>query len=106
MAELDLQAIGAERERIRATYLTADGERPASTARGLHHFAIVCRDVEETVLGYTQAFSSIGGLLVATANSLAIALAEANRLPAVAMPDFLAGTLGQIDIKSVQWTAH
>src|SRR5215216_1812019 len=30
----------------------------------------------ETVLGYTQAFSSIGGLLVATANSLAIYLEE------------------------------
>src|SRR5215210_6103492 len=43
----------------------------------------------ETVLGYTQAFSSIGGLLVATANSLAIALAESSRLPAVMLPDFL-----------------
>ena len=29
----------------------------------------------ERVLGYTQAFSSIGGLLVAVANSLAIAYA-------------------------------
>lgn len=52
MAELDLEAIGAERERIRATYLAAEQRRPASTARGLHHFAIVCRDVEETVLFY------------------------------------------------------
>ena len=54
MVELDLAAIGAERERIRATYLTDEGERPASTARGLHHFAIVCRDVEETVGFYSE----------------------------------------------------
>ena len=39
--------------RIRSTNLVADGERPASTARGLHHFAIVCRDVEETVRFYS-----------------------------------------------------
>src|SRR6187200_1728970 len=36
----------------------------------------------ERVLGYTQAFSSIGGLLVASANSLAASLEEAQRLPA------------------------
>jgi catechol 2,3-dioxygenase-like lactoylglutathione lyase family enzyme len=53
MAELDLEAIRAERERIRATYLIDDRQRPGSTARGLHHFAIVCRDVEETVLFYS-----------------------------------------------------
>jgi catechol 2,3-dioxygenase-like lactoylglutathione lyase family enzyme len=53
MAELDLEAIAAERERIRATYLVADEQRPASTARGLHHFAIVSRDVEETVQFYS-----------------------------------------------------
>ncbi|MFM7149642.1 MAG: MFS transporter, partial [Gemmataceae bacterium] len=54
----------------------------------------------ETVLGYTQAFSSIGGLLVATANSLAIALASSGRLPTVVMPEALAGLLGNIEIKS------
>src|SRR4051812_7242512 len=53
MAELDLESIAAERERIRSTYLAAEGDRPASTARGLHHFAIVCRDVEETVRFYS-----------------------------------------------------
>ncbi|MGY2875741.1 catechol 2,3-dioxygenase-like lactoylglutathione lyase family enzyme [Marmoricola sp. URHA0025 HA25] len=53
MAELDLDAIGVERERIRSTYLADEGQRPASTARGLHHFAIVCRDVEETVRFYS-----------------------------------------------------
>ncbi len=47
----------------------------------------------EKVLGYTQAFSSIGGLLVASANSLAVGL-EAT-LPAVVIPEFL-GFLGNI----------
>ncbi len=54
----------------------------------------------ENVLGYTQAFSSIGGLLVATANSLAVALAENGQLPSVVMPEFLTGLFGTIDIKS------
>jgi hypothetical protein len=48
----------------------------------------------EKVLGYTQAFSSIGGLLVASANSLAGNLAA--HLPAVMIPDFLTGLLGQV----------
>ena len=53
MPELDLDAINAERERIRSTYLVEGDQRPASTARGLHHFAIVARDVEETVQFYS-----------------------------------------------------
>src|SRR3954451_14817161 len=53
MPDLDLAAIEAERVRIRTTYLAEVSERPASTARGLHHFAIVCRDVEETVRFYS-----------------------------------------------------
>jgi catechol 2,3-dioxygenase-like lactoylglutathione lyase family enzyme len=52
MTDLDLTAINAERDRIRDTYLAAESDRPASTARGLHHFALVCRDVEETVRFY------------------------------------------------------
>ena len=49
---IDLEKIEADRERIRATYLKPDGSRPGSTARGLHHFAILARDVEETVRFY------------------------------------------------------
>jgi catechol 2,3-dioxygenase-like lactoylglutathione lyase family enzyme len=52
MTELDISAIEAERERIRSTYLRA--ERPASSARGLHHFALVCSDVERTVRFYQE----------------------------------------------------
>src|SRR4051812_15139707 len=52
MTEIDLAAIDAERERIRDTYLQSAELRPPPTARGLHHFAVVARDVEETVRFY------------------------------------------------------
>jgi catechol 2,3-dioxygenase-like lactoylglutathione lyase family enzyme len=52
MTDVDLAAIDAERERIRTTYLLPEDSRPASSARGLHHFAIVCADVERTVRFY------------------------------------------------------
>jgi catechol 2,3-dioxygenase-like lactoylglutathione lyase family enzyme len=48
----DLTAIEAERARIRAAYLKPAGERPASTARGLHHTALISSDVERTVRFY------------------------------------------------------
>jgi len=47
----------------------------------------------ERVLGYTQAFSSFGGLLVAVANSMAISLAA--DLPAVRVPEFAVAALGR-----------
>lgn len=52
MTEIDLDAIDAERERLRAEYLQPDESRPASSARGLHHFAVVAKDVEETIRFY------------------------------------------------------
>ncbi len=52
MTEIDLDAIDAERDRLRDTYLMPPGRRPASSARGLHHFAVVARDVEETIRFY------------------------------------------------------
>ncbi|MDR7255106.1 catechol 2,3-dioxygenase-like lactoylglutathione lyase family enzyme [Nocardioides sp. BE266] len=54
MTAIDRAAIEAERERIRSTYLQPDESRPASSARGLHHFAVVARDVEETVRFYQE----------------------------------------------------
>jgi catechol 2,3-dioxygenase-like lactoylglutathione lyase family enzyme len=54
MTEIDLAGIDAERERIRATYLQPADSRPVSSARGLHHFAVVARDVEETVRFYQE----------------------------------------------------
>jgi len=53
-------------------------------------------DRRERVLGYTQAFSSIGGLLVAGANSLAVTYANSGWFPAIAIPGFLTSALGAI----------
>jgi catechol 2,3-dioxygenase-like lactoylglutathione lyase family enzyme len=50
--DIDLEAISHERDRIRTTYLRPSGERPPSSARGLHHFALVSSDVERTVHFY------------------------------------------------------
>ena len=48
----DLAAIEQERARIREAHLTPAGERPDSTARGLHHTALISSDVERTVRFY------------------------------------------------------
>ncbi|MCW2685067.1 MAG: putative dioxygenase [Blastococcus sp.] len=48
----DLSALEAERARIRQAYLKPSGQRPASTARGLHHTALISSDVERTVRFY------------------------------------------------------
>jgi len=48
----DLTALEAERERLRTAYLRPAGERPASSARGLHHTALISSDVERTVRFY------------------------------------------------------
>jgi len=49
----------------------------------------------EKALGYTQAFSSFGGLMVAVANGLCIRFASS--LPAIAIPTALAGVFGTIE---------
>ncbi|HEU4947294.1 MAG TPA: VOC family protein [Kribbella sp.] len=54
MTDIDLPAIEAERDRLRATYLRSDGSRAASSARGLHHVALLCSDVEQTVRFYQE----------------------------------------------------
>jgi catechol 2,3-dioxygenase-like lactoylglutathione lyase family enzyme len=46
----DQDAIGAERTRLRETHLHDD--RPASSARGLHHMALLSSDVERTIRFY------------------------------------------------------
>jgi catechol 2,3-dioxygenase-like lactoylglutathione lyase family enzyme len=48
----DLDALEAERNRIRAAHLKPAAERPESTARGLHHTALISSDVERTVRFY------------------------------------------------------
>jgi catechol 2,3-dioxygenase-like lactoylglutathione lyase family enzyme len=49
-AGIDLAVINAERDRLRSEYLRQD--RPASSARGVHHVALVSSDVERTIRFY------------------------------------------------------
>src|SRR5262245_37774742 len=51
---IDLGAIAARRDRIRAEHLRPDAERAASTARGVHHVAVLCSDVERTIRFYQE----------------------------------------------------
>jgi catechol 2,3-dioxygenase-like lactoylglutathione lyase family enzyme len=50
----DLDALAAERTRLRETYLRPAGARPPSSARGLHHTALVSSDVEQTTRFYSE----------------------------------------------------
>jgi catechol 2,3-dioxygenase-like lactoylglutathione lyase family enzyme len=50
MSDLDLAAITAKRDRLRAGHLRED--RPASSARGVHHVALLSSDVEQTIRFY------------------------------------------------------
>jgi len=42
----------AEWQALKARHLRPLGERPPSSARGLHHFALLCSDVERTITFY------------------------------------------------------
>jgi catechol 2,3-dioxygenase-like lactoylglutathione lyase family enzyme len=50
--ELDHDAIVERRDALRRQYLLAD--RPPSSARGVHHVALLCSDVEQTVRFYQE----------------------------------------------------
>src|SRR5690554_7667618 len=52
MAAIDLERIEAERQRIRDRYVAE--HRPPSSARGLHHVALLSSDVERTVRFYQE----------------------------------------------------
>ncbi|MBM7788948.1 VOC family protein [Tenggerimyces flavus] len=49
MAEIDLDRIEAERDRIRTTYIKSER---STSARGVHHVALLSSDVEQTVRFY------------------------------------------------------
>jgi catechol 2,3-dioxygenase-like lactoylglutathione lyase family enzyme len=52
MTEIDLAAIEKQRGRLRTTHLRAADQRSPSSARGLHHVAVLCADVERTIRFY------------------------------------------------------
>jgi glyoxylase I family protein len=49
-----LAEVRARRERLREKYLRPRGERPPTTVQGVHHLALICRDVEETIQFYQE----------------------------------------------------
>ncbi|WP_163509206.1 VOC family protein [Fodinicola acaciae] len=50
----ELEKIRARRDELRDRYLRPAGERPTTAVRGVHHIALICRDVEETIRFYQE----------------------------------------------------
>ena len=50
--EVTLSTLAARRAELSARYLRANDERPVSSARGVHHVALLCADVERTIRFY------------------------------------------------------
>jgi glyoxylase I family protein len=48
----ELEAVRARRAMLKQKYLHPPGDRPATTVRGVHHLALICKDVEETITFY------------------------------------------------------
>lgn len=48
----DLDELERHRAELRDRHLLHQGERPESSARGVHHVAVLCADVEQTILFY------------------------------------------------------
>src|SRR5436309_14258014 len=44
----------ARRAQWQQTYIKPASERPPSTARGVHHMALICNDVEQTIQFYQE----------------------------------------------------
>ena len=50
----ELEEIRARRQKLREKYLRPRGDRPATTVQGIHHLALICKDVEETIQFYQE----------------------------------------------------
>jgi glyoxylase I family protein len=48
----ELADIRARRAELRDRYVRPTGQRRATTVQGVHHIALICRDVEETIRFY------------------------------------------------------
>ena len=51
-AGAELEAIRQRRSELKEKYLRPPGQRPETPVRGIHHLALICRDVEETIRFY------------------------------------------------------
>jgi glyoxylase I family protein len=51
--ESEQRQLAQRRDTMRATYLQPPSQRPATPGRGIHHAALVCSDVEQTI-GFYQ----------------------------------------------------
>jgi glyoxylase I family protein len=50
----ELEDIREHRQELRRRYLRPTGQREATTVEGVHHLALICRDVEETIKFYQE----------------------------------------------------
>jgi glyoxylase I family protein len=50
----ELERVRGRRAELRAEYLRPRGSRPDTPVRGVHHVALICRDVEQTILFYQE----------------------------------------------------
>jgi glyoxylase I family protein len=50
----ELEAVRARRDELRAKYVRPRAERGAPPTGGIHHLALICRDVEETITFYQE----------------------------------------------------
>jgi glyoxylase I family protein len=50
----ELEEVRARRQRLREKYLRPRAGRPHTTVQGVHHLALICRDVEETIQFYQE----------------------------------------------------
>jgi glyoxylase I family protein len=50
----ELDQIRARRDELRERYLRPAQQRAATTVRGVHHLALICKDVEETIRFYQE----------------------------------------------------
>jgi glyoxylase I family protein len=48
----ELEGMRARRAELRAKYLQERATRPEPTVRGVHHLALICKDVEQTIQFY------------------------------------------------------
>jgi len=50
----ELEAVRARRAKLKEKYLRSPGKRPRTPVRGVHHVALICKDVEETIRFYQE----------------------------------------------------